>query len=96
MNARMENEVLDLVVLTLLEEEAMSAFDLLRTIQDARARVPGLNDFTPGKLAPCVERLRAAGLIAFEPRLLMTGVTRAYLTLTRHGRLTLGLESLAS
>lgn len=96
MNDRVDHDTLDLVVLTLLEEGPMSAFDLIRRIQDARTAVAQLRHFTPGSLAPSMERLRRSGLVGAEPRALPGGVTRFHFALTRHGRLSLGLDQLAS
>lgn len=78
---------LDLILLSVLEKEALYGF---RIIQEAKVRSNGLFDFKEGSLYPALHRLTEAGLLTTEERELgRNGKPRKYYLITDKGRATL-------
>ncbi|WP_027482978.1 PadR family transcriptional regulator [Deinococcus pimensis] len=75
---------LDLILLTVLEREALYGF---RIAQEAKTRSNGLFDFREGSLYPALHRLTQAGLLTTEDRELgRNGKPRKYYLITETGR----------
>ena len=75
---------LDLILLTVLEHDALYGF---RIIQETKARSNGLFDFKEGSLYPALHRLTQAGLLTTEDRELgRNGKPRKYYLITDQGR----------
>lgn len=75
---------LDLILLSVLDKEALYGF---RIIQEAKARSEGYFDFKEGSLYPALHRLTQDGLLATEEREIgRNGKPRKYYFLTERGR----------
>ncbi|MDK2013017.1 MULTISPECIES: PadR family transcriptional regulator [unclassified Deinococcus] len=81
---------LDLIILTLLEQQPLYGFAI---IQAARDRTGGYFDFKEGSLYPALHRLEAEGLLAAQHgETGRNGKPRKYYALTDRGRDTLNAK----
>jgi len=75
---------LDLILLSVLEREALYGF---RIMQEARTRSDGYFEFREGSLYPALHRLTLDGLLVTEDREMgRNGKPRRYYLLTPRGR----------